>query len=168
MNYHYMRIVFGAGVATGKFAMGSNEPLGHPVDHETIDLENMTAEPCKEAGTSNKRGKHVDHHGKVEDTQGAKRRGLNEDDVALLTGMTTAVVGLSAAISEGNHAEAAPGIYEAVMGCSNYARSDLMVCLNYLMANKGTALVFVGMKEDDKDLWIETHLAKIRGQMAFQ
>jgi hypothetical protein len=29
-------------------------------------------------------------------------------------------------------------------------------------------LVFVGMSADDKELWINTHLAKIRGQMAFQ
>jgi hypothetical protein len=53
--------------------------------------------------------------------------------------MTRYVVGLNAATSEGNHAEAALGIYEAVIGCSNYARSDLMVCLNYLMDHKGTA-----------------------------
>ena len=54
------------------------------------------------------------------------------------------------------------------MGCPNFARSDLMVCLNYLMANKGTAMVFVGMSPSDKELWINTHLAKVRGQMAFQ
>jgi UDP-N-acetyl-D-mannosaminuronic acid transferase (WecB/TagA/CpsF family) len=43
-----------------------------------------------------------------------------------------------------------------------------MVCLNHLMANKGPALVFVGMSPSDKELWINTHLAKIRGHMAFQ
>jgi hypothetical protein len=82
--------------------------------------------------------------------------------------MTDAVVGLSAAISEGNHVEATPGIYQAVMECPNFARSDLMICLNYLMDHKASALVFVGMSADDKELWINTHLAKIRGQMAFQ
>jgi UDP-N-acetyl-D-mannosaminuronic acid transferase (WecB/TagA/CpsF family) len=36
------------------------------------------------------------------------------------------------------------------------------------MDHKASALVFVGMSADDKELWINTHLAKIRGQMAFQ
>jgi hypothetical protein len=99
---------------------------------------------------------------------GKRNRVLSEEDAALLSGVIDAVWGLGAAISEGNHSEAAPGIYEAVMGCPNFARSDLMVCLNHLMANKGPALVFVGMSPSDKELWINTHLAKIRGHMAFQ
>ena len=69
---------------------------------------------------------------------------------------------MGAAISEGNHNEAAPRIYEAVMGCPNFTRSDLMVCLNYLMDHKGTTLVFVGMSPADKELWINTHLAMVR------
>jgi hypothetical protein len=93
---------------------------------------------------------------------------LHEDDVAMMSGMTTAMLDLSAAIKEGNHSEAAPGIYDAVMDCPNFARSDLMVCLNYLMDHKATALVFVGMKPEDKELWINQHLAGIRGHMAFQ
>ena len=28
VNYHFMQTVFGSGVATGRFAMGSNEALG--------------------------------------------------------------------------------------------------------------------------------------------
>ena len=59
--------------------------------------------------------------------------------------MTDVVWGLGAAISVGIHAEAALGIYEAVMGCPNFAKSDLMVCLNYLMDHKASTLVFVGM-----------------------
>ena len=70
---------------------------------------------------------------------------------------------MSAAISEGNHSEVAPGIYEAVMGCPDFARSDLMLCLNYLMDHKGPALVFVQMTPSDKDLLIKQHLAKVKG-----
>jgi hypothetical protein len=82
--------------------------------------------------------------------------------------MTEVVVGLSSAIKEGNHSEGAPGIYDAVMMCPNFARFDLMICLNYLMQNKESALVFVGMTVEDKELWISTHLAKVRTQTAFQ
>jgi UDP-N-acetyl-D-mannosaminuronic acid transferase (WecB/TagA/CpsF family) len=42
-----------------------------------------------------------------------------------------------------------------------------MTCLNYLMENKATPFVFVGMSAEDKELWINTHLAKVRSQMAF-
>jgi hypothetical protein len=59
-----------------------------------------------------------------------------EEDVAVFTRVIDAIWGLNAAISEGNHAEAAPGIYVAVMECPNFARSDLMACLNYLMEHK--------------------------------
>lgn len=171
MNYNFMQIVFGSGVATGRFAMGSSKPLGRPVDHETIDLENMAVEAGKGARPSHNLGKQVeDNKGKqLEDNKvGKRKRVLHEDDVAMMSGMTTAMLDLSAAIKEGNHSEAALGIYDAVMDCPNFARSDLMVCLNYLMDHKATALVFVGMKPEDKELWINQHLAGIRGHMAFQ
>jgi len=34
-----MQNIFGSGVATRMFAMGSSEPLGDPQDQETIDLD---------------------------------------------------------------------------------------------------------------------------------
>ena len=49
-----MQIIFGSGVATGRFAMGSNEPLGKPSDivdilddgievtSEFVDASNLT------------------------------------------------------------------------------------------------------------------------------
>jgi hypothetical protein len=43
VNYEHMEACFTDKLATGKFAMGSNEPLGKPIDVEclekTIDLE---------------------------------------------------------------------------------------------------------------------------------
>jgi len=83
---------------------------------------------------------------------GKRKRVLSEEDAALLSGVIDVVWGHGAVISVGNHAEAALGIYEAVMGCPNFAMSDLMVCLNYLMDHKALALVFVGMSPSDKEL----------------
>jgi len=34
-----MLAIFASGVATGRFAMGSNEPLGAPTPADAIDLE---------------------------------------------------------------------------------------------------------------------------------
>ena len=39
VNYLQMQMIFGSGVATGKFAMGSNEPLGEQQEPDTIDLD---------------------------------------------------------------------------------------------------------------------------------
>ena len=156
-----MQIVFGSSVAIGRFAMGSNEALGQPAEVESIDLEADAPTATKDDGPA--------HKEKQEDMKlGKRKRVLSDEDATLMSGMTNVVWGLGAAISEGNHSKAAPGIYEAVMGCSNFARTDLMLCLNYLMEHKAPTLVFVGMSPSDKELWINTHLAKIRGQMAFQ
>jgi hypothetical protein len=77
---------------------------------------------------------------------------LSEEDSLLLTGVTDAIWGLGAVVSEENHSEAALGIYDAVMGCTNFLRSDTMICLDYLMGHKGPAMVFVGMKLEDQEL----------------
>nr|XP_034594480.1 uncharacterized protein LOC117856159 [Setaria viridis] len=40
-NYQQMQIIFGNGLATGKFAMGSSEPLGSPSDFADSESEAM-------------------------------------------------------------------------------------------------------------------------------
>jgi hypothetical protein len=161
VNYQFMQTIFGSGVTTGRFTMESNKALGHPSKQDTIDLDTDAPAPSKEDGPA--------HKEKLDDKKLNKRkRGLSEEEVALVTGMIEAVWGMGAAISEGNHSEVALGIYEVVMGCPHFARSDLMLCLNYLMDHKGPAFVFVQMTPSDKDLWSTQHLAKVRGKMAFQ
>jgi hypothetical protein len=41
-------------------------------------------------------------------------------------------------------------------------------CRSINTDNKAPAMVFVEMLPFDKELWINTHLAKLRGQIAFQ
>ena len=154
-NYQQMQTIFGSGVATGRFAMGSNEALGQPAaEQDTIDLDSEAPPTAKEDATSSKK--------KVDDKKSGKRkRMLSDEDSVLLTGVTDAIWGLGAAVSEGNHNEAALGIYDAVTGCTNFSRSDMMMCLDYLMGHKGPAMVFVGMKLEDKELWCRTYLNKM-------
>ena len=151
VNYQYMQTIFGCGVATSRFAMGSGELLGQPSEQEAIDVDNDAPPPTKDDVPKDKK----------DDKK--RKRVMAEEDVAVFIGVTDAILGLNAAIIEGNHAEAALGIYEAVMGCPNFAKSDLMACLNYVMEHKAPAMVFVEMLPSDKELWINTHLAKIRG-----
>jgi len=99
---------------------------------------------------------------------GKRKRAFIEDDASLLSGLAESVRGLGAALSEGNNNEAATRIYEAVMDVLGFSRDDLMVCLNYLMKNKASALVFIQMRIEDKALWLAHHLAKLRAKSAGQ
>jgi hypothetical protein len=161
-------------VATGRHAIGSNEPLGTPIaEEEVVDLEKKDEEEkavnskgkCKaEADVKADKGK-----GKCKaEASKNKRRMITEDDAALMTGFTDAIWGLNATLNEDNHSEPAPGIYDAVMGYPGFARTDLMTYLNYLMEHKALAMVFMGMSSEDKELWIHTYLDKVRTKMAFQ
>jgi len=58
--------MFGSGVATGRFAMGSNEALGQPAKAESIDLEVDAPAPTKEDGPSHKE-KQEDKEGRQEE-----------------------------------------------------------------------------------------------------
>ncbi|CAN6233820.1 unnamed protein product [Urochloa humidicola] len=182
VNYNFMQIVFGAGTATGRYAMGSGEPLGQAPDN-VINLDNDAPPPTprgREDGPSAKdekindvklKGKKINDYvvkDLMDEKKPKKAKAMTEEDRAVLTEMTQAMKGVGTAISEGNNAEGAPGIYQAVMGCPGFARSDLMPCLNYMTKHKAAALVFVEMTDEDKKLWIETHLTKARLQMAFQ
>ena len=46
VNYPQMLAIFASGVATGRYAMGSNEPLGEPVAADIYDVDGeATPEP---------------------------------------------------------------------------------------------------------------------------
>jgi hypothetical protein len=55
-----------------------------------------------------------------------------------------------------NYLEAAPDIYNEVMECPNFTRTELISYLNYLMQNKTSAFVFVDMDDIGKELWLRT------------
>ena len=150
VNYTQMQTIFGCGVATGRFAMGSGEAMSTQAEQETIDVDNDAPTPMKEDPPAPKDNGN----------DKKRKRGINEEERELLTGVTDAIWGLGTVVSEGNHSEAAPGIYKAVMNVPNFSRPELMRCLNYLMLHKASALVFVGMDPMDKELWCQQHLSE--------
>jgi hypothetical protein len=96
VNYQSMQTIFGSGVVTGRFAMGNNEALGQPSKQDTINLDTDAPALSKEDEPA--------HKEKPDDKKlGKRKRGLSEEEVALVTGMTEVVWGMSATISEGNH-----------------------------------------------------------------
>ncbi|WVZ57763.1 hypothetical protein U9M48_008108 [Paspalum notatum var. saurae] len=155
----WVKIIFGSGVATGRFALGSNEPLGNPSQAETIDLDmpeggtepTDTPSSC-EVSDGKKKGEGT--------SLGKRKRVFNDDDQVVMTSMTDAIWGFGAAEKEAANSEAAPGVYDTVMGCTQFSREAMMNALDHLTVNKATGLVFVQMTPEDKDLWMTTHLAK--------
>jgi hypothetical protein len=83
-NYIQMQAIFGSGVATGRFAMGSNEPLGEPTDAEPIDVDQY--EPVLMEATA----EELDRKAKA---LGKKKRQITEDEGGSLRGLTEAVWG---------------------------------------------------------------------------
>ena len=153
VNYPQMLAIFASGVATGRYAMGSNEPLGEPVAAEIYDVDGeATPEPQAVA---------PDLKSKAEGQQAlGKRKRISKEEGAYMTRLTQAVWGFADAVKESTHSEGALGIVKAVMSYTNFSRAQLMFCLDHLMEHKRSALGFLDMDADEKDLWLVTHLSK--------
>ncbi|XP_034604722.1 uncharacterized protein [Setaria viridis] len=153
-NFVQMQMIFGSGVATGRFAMGSNEALGQPfVVPETMDVEAdapATAAPTEGTKDASSSG------GKV--GGGKRKRMVSEDDASLMHAMTDAIWGFAAAVQDAAHAEVYPGTYEACMNTPGFLRPLLMKAWNHMTANKASAIQFVKMSPEDRDLWMRTYL----------
>ncbi|KAK3147113.1 hypothetical protein QOZ80_3BG0278200 [Eleusine coracana subsp. coracana] len=128
-HYLAMQIIFGSGVATGRFAMGSNEPLGQPPSHEAMHDESVESPPAKPA--------HSTHHTKSTGNTGApeaavlgkrKRIAITKEEGAIMLGITQAVSDMAASMRESAHSEAAPGIYKTVMSTPGFTR-EALVCI---------------------------------------
>lgn len=161
-----MMVIFGNGMATGKFAMGSNEALGSPSDFaesimktetlgddlKSVDMAKLFAEVSKThdvaapsaSGVGNKR----------------KRTMLNEEDTVVLTSMTDVVNNVADAIRETKVDEVHPDLYGAVMYMPGFTDEALIVAFSHLVDNKAQGIAFVGMSEAHRVLWLRTFLAK--------
>ncbi|KAK3141338.1 hypothetical protein QOZ80_4BG0332590 [Eleusine coracana subsp. coracana] len=156
VNYTQMQTIYGSGMATGRFAMGSNgDQLGSQPQPDTIDLDNEGPKTSIDTSTPNN-----DVKPESSAAAGKRKRTPTSEEEHHLNSLTDAIRGFAAAVSESSHSEAAPGIYQAVMGCDNFSREALMFALGYLMDHKATALVFTEKSKEDQDLWLRQYLAK--------
>ncbi|KAJ1258462.1 hypothetical protein BS78_10G077000 [Paspalum vaginatum] len=170
-NYQQMQIIFGNGLATGKFAMGSNEALGSPSDFVESSLlgdgpksglKTMDVSKLFEEGTKN----HEEAGGASGSSSGAtagqkrKRSMLSEEDTLVLTGMTAAVNNVADAIRHTKVDEIHPELYGAVMYMPGFTEEALLVAFSHLVDNKAQGVAFVGMSEPHRVLWLRTFLAK--------
>ncbi|KAJ1275961.1 hypothetical protein BS78_05G176900 [Paspalum vaginatum] len=171
-NYLPMQTIFGSGQATGRFAMGSNEPLGIPTDMgqlepdnktETINLEDVTNltpdsgpkyadEKCK-FGSGSGSGSGSGPSSGSGFGCGKRKRSCAEE--AFMAGITKAVQNVADAMSP-----MPPGLYDAVMLTGGFTEEQLMYALQNLLDNKALGKCFVEMTESHRVLWLRNFLAK--------
>ncbi|KAM0879235.1 hypothetical protein ACQ4PT_034373 [Festuca glaucescens] len=156
-NYYEMHTIFSFGLATGKYAMGSSEPLGSavatpsPEDVETqeSDMVNLDGPPEKAADAPDKA------------TAGKRKRGaFADDELVAFTNMTVAVKDVAHAIRDNKPTDMHPDLYNAVMDMLGFAEDDLTVALSHLVDHKAQGCSFVGMIEPHRVLWLRNYLAK--------
>ena len=147
-----MQQIFSFGLATGKHAMGSGQPLGSLMpeypDTQESDTINVDA-PEKD-------GEHVP----VLDRK-RKRAGFMEEELSVFSSMTEAVKEVATAISESKSVDVVhPKLYNAIMDQIGFSLEALMVALSHLLENKAQGVGFVAMGADHRVLWLRTWLGK--------
>ncbi|KAL6842420.1 hypothetical protein ACP4OV_027847 [Aristida adscensionis] len=166
-NYKEMLTIFGNGLATGKYAMGSNEPLGTPISEcansfiksEPIDdAAKVIEDAAKYLGQAAKDGKECLSGSGPSNKR--KRTVLTEEDTIVLSNMTEAVKDVAAAIRETKVEVMNPDLYGAVMYTAGFTEEALICAFSYLVENKAQGDAFVKMSDAHRVLWLRTWLAK--------
>uniref|UniRef100_A0ACD5U3I2 Uncharacterized protein n=1 Tax=Avena sativa TaxID=4498 RepID=A0ACD5U3I2_AVESA len=166
-----MEAIFSFGLATGRFAMGSSEPLGkpspeymHAKDLETLvlddeaDTDAAAGSPSPGIGHDGSTNAYVP--GGFDPCKKRKRSLLGKEDVVHITCMTDAVKAVADTITIASPPDVHPALYDAVMDAKGYIPEALMVALRHLLDNRAMGNDFVQMAEDHRDLWLRTFLAK--------
>ncbi|XBI83125.1 hypothetical protein VPH35_091671 [Triticum aestivum] len=154
-NYSQMQHIFSFGLATGKHAMGSGEPLGSPMpdfpgrpDVEVLDGPDKPAVKPFD--------KPFDH---VHDRK-RKRGGLVEEEINVFCSMTEAMKEVATAIRECKPLDVHPDMYGIVMTQGGFSDKALMAALSHLLDNKAQGVGFVAMADAHRVLWLMSWLGK--------
>ncbi|CAM0906100.1 unnamed protein product [Alopecurus aequalis] len=126
LNYIQMQIIFSYGLATGKHAMGSGDPLGVPLpeDAETQESDTVVNDvPDKAADPPIVGGKR-------------KRGDLVDDEIQAFSSMTEAVKEVAAAIRDNKPTDLHSDLYAAVMDAVGFSEEALMLALGHLVDHK--------------------------------
>jgi hypothetical protein len=157
-----METIFGNGLATGKFAMGSNEALGSPSDIVDSDVKTEPFDEKEAKGLEDIIKKEVKEMKDVSSGLNKKRKSCNltEEDQMVFSRMTEAVRDVATAIRETKVELVNPELYGAVMYMPGFSDEALIVASSHLLDNKAQGDAFVKMTEAHRVLWLRTWLAK--------
>ncbi|KAK3163290.1 hypothetical protein QOZ80_1AG0001740 [Eleusine coracana subsp. coracana] len=167
-NYKQMMTIFRTGLATGKYAMGSNEALGTPFVDSASGSSGLKNEPFDEekvvkfveemAKAMGEASKEVTSVGPPPNKR--RRTAMTEEDSVVLCSMTEAVKDVVAAIRETKVEAFNPELYGAVIYMPGFSEEALICAFFHLVDNKAQDDAFVQMTEPHRVLWLHTWLAK--------
>ncbi|CAN6315498.1 unnamed protein product [Urochloa humidicola] len=167
--YTEMETLFGSTLATGRFALGSNEPLGvnkadsvgAKLEGEDFTLptyEGKTAFECGEASKATTTATAP----VSESVCGNKRKRGNftEEDMLMMTNMNDAINNVANAMLKIGAAHVDPDLYLAVMEMPDFSTEALIVAYAHLLENKPVDTGFVNMSTPHRAVWLRTYLSK--------
>jgi hypothetical protein len=173
VNYEYMEACFADKLATGKFAMGSNEPLGKPIVVEcpgkTIDLESgeTNGEGFVEAQAASRIGGQGSDATTPSPSSGSNKKRkrasiLNDEgiDATQVSNMSDALRFVAGAINNTCHAETHPDLCKTIMALTGFKMDQKLAVLDYLTEHKGKGLNFMNMEAAVREAAFKRILAK--------
>ncbi|KAI4976656.1 hypothetical protein ZWY2020_050263 [Hordeum vulgare] len=150
-----MHHIFSFGLATGKHAMGSGEPLGSPMPEflATPDVEVID-------GPDKHFEKPFDKPFDPIHDRKRKRGGMMEEEINVFCSMTEAVKEVAITIRECKPLDVHPDLYGAVMTQGGFSGEALMAALSHLLDNKAQGVGFVAMAHTHTVMWLGSWLGK--------
>jgi hypothetical protein len=158
-----MPVIFGNGMATEKYVMGSNEPLCSPSVWAKSALKIDSTDVIKVSKGAEELGKvAVDAPNGADVAVGSKRKMsmLTKEYTLVLSSVTDVVNNVVEAICSTKVDEVHPDLYSAVMFMPRFTEEALIVAFSHLVDNKAQGTTFVGMSHSHRVLWLRTFLAK--------
>jgi hypothetical protein len=146
-----MHTIFVGGIATGRYAMGSNESL---------------CAPSAEYGTESRESKTIIIDGPDKpspapaDGGKTKRGGLADDEMWAFSSMTEAIKDVAQAIRDNKPTDIHPDLYNAIMNIVEYSQEALMAALSHLVDHKAQTTNFIGMADAHRALSLRNYLSK--------
>jgi hypothetical protein len=138
-----MHTIFVGVIATDKFAMGSNEPLGAPSPPAKYRTDSQESETII-----------IDGPDKPPPAPGGKRKrgGLAEDELQAFNSMTGAIKDVAQAFRDNKPTNVHPDFYKAVIDVLEYSPDAPIVVLNHLVDHKAKGITFVAMEDSHRSL----------------
>ena len=150
-----MQHIFSFGLATGKHAMGSGEPLGSPMPEfpGTLDVEVVD-------GPDKPFVKPFDKPFDPVHDRKRKRGGLMEEEINIFCSMNEVVKEVATTIRECKPLDVHPDLYGAIMTQGGFSDEALMAAPSHLLDNKAQGVGFIAMAGAHRVLWLRSWLGK--------
>ncbi|CAD6273322.1 unnamed protein product [Miscanthus lutarioriparius] len=161
--YTEMENIFSSAMATGRYALGSSEPLGvHQADSVAANIEGHGFISVADVKTSTMVGEGSKASELLTSIAGPKRKRANfsGDEMLMMTDTTYVVNNVANTLRETRPTHVDPALYLAVMEMQGFTEEALIVAYTYLLDNKALGRGFVNMVDSHRDIWLRNYLAK--------